>query len=29
MAKSKEHYIAVPDVEKIGVYAIFNSKTNK
>lgn len=29
MAASKEHYIIVPDVEKIGVYAIFNSKTNK
>ena len=29
MAASKEHYIVVPDVEKIGVYAIFNSKTNK
>ena len=29
MAASKEHYIVVPDVEKIGVYAIFNRKTNK
>lgn len=29
MAASKEHYIIVPDVEKIGVYAIFNRKTNK
>lgn len=29
MAARKEHYIIVPDVEKIGVYAIFNSKTNK
>ena len=29
MAAIKEHYIIVPDVEKIGVYAIFNSKTNK
>ena len=29
MAAIKEHYIIVPDVEKIGVYAIFNRKTNK
>lgn len=25
----KEHYISVPNVEKVGVYAIFNSKTLK
>lgn len=29
MAREKQHIIDIPDVEKVEIYAIYNSKTNK